>query len=204
MIKEHYEKLYSETKNAFGGGKNEPTTFVTKLAEHLKSGTVLELGAGQGRNSLWLARQGLVVDALELSETGANDIRQNSEKEHLPVSVRSADVREGFEGEYDAVVSTYMTHHLTRDEMLKVIERMKAHTKPGGYNVLEAFTKDGDFFREKPATDKFYPELGELRSLYRDWEIVDYREQNSRARSTWPDGRPMFNIAASIIARRPS
>ncbi len=204
MIREHYERLYSETKNAFGGGKNEPTTFVTKLAERLKKGKVLELGAGQGRNSLWLARQGLTVDALELSEAGVKDIRENSEREHLPVSARSSDVRNGFEGEYDAIVSTYMGHHLTREEMLKVIAEMKAHTKPGGYNVLEVFTKEGDFFKANPATDKFYPELGELRTLYSDWEIVDYREKDSKARSTWEDGRPMFNIAANIIARRAS
>lgn len=203
-LEKHYNRIYSETDTAFGGEKGVPAAFIVKLGEYLKKGKILELGAGQGRNSIWLARHGLEVDALELSDKGVADMAARAEKEGLAVRARKADVRDGLQGEYDAVVSTYMTHHLSRDEALHVVDAMKSHTKPGGFNVLEVFTKEGDFFKDRPDTDRFYPTLGELRALYGDWDVLEYEEKDSTARQTKEDGSRMQNIAARIIARRTS
>ncbi len=68
--------------------------------------------------------------------------------------------------------------------------------------MVASFTKEGDFASQEKNKGKFYPALGELRNLYNDWEIVDYSEENSRAKATKPDGSPMFNIAAQVLARK--
>lgn len=53
-------------KSSFG----EPVKTVERLAELMPLGFVLDLGAGDGRNALYLARKGFTVKAVDLSEAG--------------------------------------------------------------------------------------------------------------------------------------
>ena len=112
------------------------------------------------------------------------------------------DAREPLDGEYDLIVSTFMLHHLKKEEALEFIRKIKEHTKGNGLNAISTFTKEGDFSKLENATGRFYPALREIRELYADWEVISYNEENSRARATKPDGSPMFNIKAEILARK--
>lgn len=202
-LENHYDKIYSETDRAFGGESGEPESMVVKLPEYLQGGSILELGAGQGRNGLWLARKGFKVEAVDISSVGVERMNQIADAEKLDLHAIKADSRDELEGLRDAIVSTYMLHHLTREEALQVIEKMKNHTRPLGFNLVTAFTSEGDFFKKDPTTNRFYPNLGELKALYEDWEILEYEESNSRARAKKEDGSPMFNIAAKLLAKKP-
>lgn len=62
MNKGKYEKVYSEHECVFG---IEPTPVVKKVLEHITYGKVLDLGAGEGRNSLFLAENGFEVTAID-------------------------------------------------------------------------------------------------------------------------------------------
>lgn len=199
---EHYDKLYSSEKNVFGGGK--PEEVVIRGANLLpKDAEIIEFGAGQGRNALALAERGFKVKAVEISTVGVESINSIAKEKGLAnIETVVGDVRDGVEGEYDMIVTTFMFHHLSRADGLKFVEEIKQHTKPGGLNALTAFTKEGDFYKLKTAEGQFYPNLGELRSLYSDWEVIEYEESNSRAQATTADGKPMFNIKAVILARR--
>lgn len=167
----HYDLIYSKADQAFGES-GKPQAIVARLPHYLKSGTILELGAGQGRNGLWLARLGFQVEARELSQTGVNAMNKAAADEALPFHAIRSDARDALLEIYDAVISTYMLHHLRRKDAQRVIAQIQLHTKPCGFNVLTVFTKQGDFFQQDPTTDSFYPEAGELRSIYADWEVL--------------------------------
>ena len=199
----HYDQLYSETEAAFGGEKGAPEIFVTQLPKYFKEGKVLELGAGQGRNALWLARQGFQVEARDISSVGVDRIKKISGDEKLGIQVTRADAREQLQTSYSAILSTYMLHHLTNDEAREVISQMKNHTHPHGYNLVTVFTREGDFFKRDSTANKFYPNLGELREMYDDWETLEYEEAKTKARARKENGEPMFNISAKILARKP-
>lgn len=201
-VEKHYDNIYSENEHAFGGGEGKPESLVTELTKYLQSGYVLELGAGQGRNSLYLTRHGLKVEAKDISAMGLEKLEKIAKGDNLNIQTRKADAREDFQQIYDAIVSTYMLHHLSKSEALEIISKMKEHTRTGGYNAVTVFTKEGDFFNKNPATDKFYPGLGEMKDVYADWEILEYKESNTRAWAKKEDGSPMFNIAAKILARK--
>jgi hypothetical protein len=81
---------------------------------------------------------------------------------------------------------------------------MKEHTNAEGLNVISAFTGNGDFFRNHPKlTKNLYFKEGELKALYDGWEVLEYTEQESKARATNKDGSPMFNVLARILAKKP-
>jgi tellurite methyltransferase len=200
-LEKKYNSIYSGTDTAFGAGN--PEEFVEKIISYIKTGKVLELGAGQGRNSVWLAKNGFDVEAWDISSVGIDKTNELSKNEKLNILALKKDSREEINSIYDVIVSTFMFHHLTMVDSLNILKNIKNHTRPGGLNVVTAFTKQGDFFEKDKNTPNFFPELGEMKDIYKDWEILEYDEINSKARATKEDGSPMFNISARIIARKP-
>ena len=67
-IKENYERFYEKTPGTSSYGN--PTDLIRKITDILPNGTVLDLGAGDGRHALYLASQGFEVTAVDLSEAG--------------------------------------------------------------------------------------------------------------------------------------
>lgn len=195
-----YNEIYSEDKTAFGG---KPEAFVVEASGLIpKDAAVLEFGAGQGRNALVLAQSGLNVKAIEISEVGVDFMNNLAREKGLNNFLAEVgDARNPIEGEYDMIATTFMLHHLTREEAENFIKEIKSHTKQGGVNAISTFTVEGDF--SKIDNRHFYPKLGEMMEFYSDWEIVHYSEEESTARATHQDGTHMLNIKAEIIARKP-
>ena len=200
-LKKHYDQLYSSEKVVFGKGR--PTDVVKELLKHTQTGTVLDIGGGEGRNAIFLAQKGFEVEVVDLSKSGIEKIDKKTKELNLNVKTKVQDVIEEYISDhYDVLISSYMLHHLSKDEGLGLIENMKKHTNDGGFNVISAFTKEGDFFKDKPSTNLFYPALGEIKQLYKDWHILDYKEEKRRARQKRPDGSLIFNITSLLIAQK--
>lgn len=62
------------------------------------------------------------------------------------------------------------------------------------------FTKEGDFFRKDPKTDRFFTDPGELADLYKDWEILE--PEGPQEEKLAADGKSK-NIGEEILARKP-
>ncbi len=78
-----YDRSYSSTDNLFG---EAPEDSLLRYIDHLDPRLpVLDIGAGQGRNTLPVARAGFTVDALDSSEVGLNALRQKAETAQLSV-----------------------------------------------------------------------------------------------------------------------
>ena len=67
----HFDELYRETPDFFG---SEPSRLLAQF-HHLipADGFVLDIGVGQGRNALFLARKGVSVEGIDLSAVGHED-----------------------------------------------------------------------------------------------------------------------------------
>lgn len=200
-LRKHYNKIYSSEDMVFG--KGIPTDIVEELLKYTQTGTVLDIGGGEGRNAIFLAQKGFGVEVVDLSKVGIEKIDKKIKELNLNVQTKVGDIaEEHISKDYDILISSYMLHHLSRDEGLNLIRSMKKHTKNDGFNVISAFTKEGDFFKDKPNTDSFYPVLGEIKQLYKDWNILDYKEEERQVYQKRPDGSPMFNITSLLIAQK--
>lgn len=198
-----YDELYKAHPNAFGNGK--PEGIVLEAIKHLKPGAqVIELGAGQGRNAVVVAAEGFDVLATDTSEVGVETINRLSAELNLPnLKGEMQDMQTPLEANYDLIITTFTLHFLLDTEARACIDMCKAHTNPGGLHAIIAFTQEGDFYKLPTSKDRFYLKPSEFKELYADWEILSYSEDQSRARQTKPDGSPMFNTAATILARKP-
>ena len=200
-VADSYNKIYSKDSAAYG---TDPLPSVMLLAEHLKTGSILEIGAGTGRNSIYLASAGFHVTATDISSRGIEIITENAARAHVPIQTQLLDIGlhepDGF---YDGVLCTFVLQHLSTTHALEAITRIQAHTHVGGYNLICAFTQDGDFFRANPATDNFYLDnKKQLEQIYHGWNVIRLFERNGKARATNSDGSPQFNVFAGILAQK--
>jgi len=200
-IAEHYDKLYSNDEKAFSG---EPLPLVKLLAEQLSSGKVLEMGAGAGRNALFLASQGFEVQATDISASAIEKLTARASEEGLTLSAFVSDIaEEDIKENYDAIVCTFTFHHLTKKDAELAIGKMQSHTKPGGFNVITTFTKQGDFFKSYPNTPNFYLDNKEqLEQLYKGWRIIKSFEKEGQARALDMQGNPQSNVFVGVLAQK--
>lgn len=139
--KEQWEKTYAATQDFFG---KEPSELAVSALPTLRENdvtTVLELGCGQGRDTWYLARNGLKVTALDYSESGICQMRETARAERLEGVVTAAvhDARQPLpfdDASFDAVYShMFFTMEFTEDEVARMLEECRRVLKPGGLNI---------------------------------------------------------------------
>jgi len=200
-VADFYDKLYSEDDRAFGG---EPLPLVKRLLEYIKEGDVLEIGAGAGRNSIFLASQGFTVTATDISSVSVKNIQKKATEKGVTLKTKILDaVTAKLTESYDIIICTFTLHHILTNDALVFIRNIQEHTKPSGFNLITTFTKDGDFYRENPQTSKFYLDNKEqLEQLYTGWKILRNFEKEGKARAVDEDGNHMVNMFVGLLAQQ--
>ncbi len=117
--------------------------FETKM---VSSGKVLDLGCGPGRNALYLAENGFLVDAVDQSEEGLNWAKERSVEKKMHVNFIKDNIFEmNFEeGTYDLVYDSGCFHHIPPHRRMNYINLVQRALKPGGYFALTCFVEGGE------------------------------------------------------------
>ena len=104
---------YYQTENLFGNPYPELIDF---FSEHSEKGRVLDLGCGQGRDAIAIARLGFEVVGIDSSKIGIEQMNQMAQKEGLALKGSVADIFEfdDFDG-YDFVLLDSMLHFAQKD-----------------------------------------------------------------------------------------
>ncbi len=141
-----FDEIYRTTGSFFG---EEPEPLLERFAERIEvPGPVLDLGAGQGRNALFLARKGFRVDGIDPSDEAVSQLSRVAEDEDLPLRA----VKAGFETfdpagiAYGAILAFGLLQVLTRDSIALLDRKIKGWLRPGGLLFVTAFTVDDPAF----------------------------------------------------------
>jgi peroxiredoxin len=134
-----WNERYARATALFG---DEPNQVVAEELSGLAPRRVLDLGCGQGRNSVWLASQGHEVTGLDLSEVGIAHARQLAAAAGLDITFEVVDVVDDWQprGQYDLVLLSYI--QLPERSRRIVHERAVAALAPGGILLLVAHHLD--------------------------------------------------------------
>jgi SAM-dependent methyltransferase len=135
-----WNRMYAGEAYRYG---EAPNAFLVSAAHRIPQGArVLLPGDGEGRNGVWLARQGHHVTAVDVSDTGLDKARALAARHGVAVERIVADLvswdfpREAF----DAVVAIFL--HLPPQDRRVVHAAMARTLKPGGVLILQAFTPE--------------------------------------------------------------
>jgi len=135
--RDFWNARYAEAPLAYG---EAPNAFVVREAHRLPAGGhILLPGDGQGRNSVWLARQGHSVTCVDWSETGLARAEELAACHEVRIRPLCADLAlwDWPEQAFDGVVAIHL--HLPPDVRPKVHRAMLNALRPGGILLLEAF-----------------------------------------------------------------
>ncbi len=192
-IKTFYDGLYSKNPSIFPNTSSVVLDEVLKLVS-VSPGKAVDLGAGEGLASIYLARKGFSVLAIDISDYAFSAIR----KLELPIITEHLNVEEFFPTcKYSVVCSFFSFHHLNTAEAAKLLKRLQLQTERGGIHVFRFITKNSDFFRENTSTQNFYPNREEVESFYTDWNIIIDRVEISRAATSGA-----LNESLTFVAQR--
>ncbi len=159
-------------------GKAANVYLQAQAKHHLKAGdTVLCVADGEGRNSVWLAKQGMQVDAFDLSEVALSKAvaLANEEAVELDFNLASTDDWHWQPNQYDAVVGIFIQF---ADPAMRVrlFAQMVSTLKPGGLLILQGYTpKQLEFKTGGPSILEHLYTEEMIRDLIGKLEVIDLR-----------------------------
>lgn len=140
MNSDFWNQRYAAEGLAYGEAPNE---FLVSVADRLpKTGKAIDIGAGEGRNAIYLAQHGLDVLAMDQSEVGMRKAADRATSLGLALRTSVADLQDfdAGAGTLDLVTSFFV--HLPSPLRALVHRRVAKWLKPGGLFVLEAFAPE--------------------------------------------------------------
>lgn len=183
-----------------------PTSLLTQLTLRLiqdrPPGRMLDLGAGEGADSIRLALLGYNVDAVEISRNGVKKIRRFAEEAGVYINVRRADiVSYEPEGQYDLIICNGLLQYV--EDKKSVIDRMQIATRMDGINVVSLWST----YTPVPECHQIVPvfcddEDGEVTKLYENWDKELYYLERDKPESSH-SGMPRHTHShIKMIARK--
>jgi tellurite methyltransferase len=168
----------------------------------LRGGTpgALDIASGSGRNSVYLARQGWHVCAVDISEVALAQVAATAKDESLDINCVQRDLEAGeprvgelrSEGPFDLALVIRYTN-------LPLVSRLTEVLVPGGYLLVEChLITDPGADVVGPSDQRFRVAPGELRSAVPGLEVIEYHEGIVED----PDRRRA--ALAQLVARTPA
>ncbi|MBI4588474.1 MAG: class I SAM-dependent methyltransferase [Candidatus Rokubacteria bacterium] len=192
-----WAREYVRTPKAYIWG-TEPSSFAREVSELLPpAARVLDLGCGEGRDSVFFASRGYQVTGVDASRAGLRKAERLAREGGVEVRWLPGNMaRLPVEGPFDLVYSCGAIHYVSRRERARLFPKLKALTPPGGYHAHIVFT-DRAVYREKgEVIDYFAPE--ELARAYANWLILQ-REEKLIACAQ--DGTPHRHSVEELIVK---
>ena len=149
---QHWENNFSSKPEMFGLDPSLSAKKALKLLQEKNIKSVIELGAGLGRDTIFFGKNLIHTIALDYSPSGIKVIDQKIKNANLSkyISSKLFDVREKLPFEDNSIDACY-SHMLycmalTTDDLVKLNNEIKRILKPGGINIYTVrHTNDGDF-----------------------------------------------------------
>ncbi|MEM7030652.1 MAG: class I SAM-dependent methyltransferase [Chloroflexota bacterium] len=131
-----WDERYSADEYAFG---KEPNEFLAKNYRAIPKGKVLSLAEGEGRNAVFLAKQGYTVTAVDGSQAGLEKARKLAQENNVALDLIQADLVDFDIGvsNWDGIVSIFFP--LPSAQRKELHKKVVAGLKENGVFLVEAY-----------------------------------------------------------------
>jgi protein-L-isoaspartate O-methyltransferase len=176
---DRWNRFFSNPPTTFN---SQPNAFMVEMVKNRQPGRALEIGMGQGRNSVYLAKQGWSVTGFDISDVGMKIAREAAAQAGVEIATVNAAMEDFDYGtnQWDLIVATY--------EGAGWRERAVRALKPGGIVIVEGFLRTSG----TPPGASFGP--NELLKFFMDLNLRILHYEDA-------DGKPDFGMEPGRVVR---
>lgn len=193
----------------------KPDESLKRIIKYAKKGVALDIGAGNGRNSVFLAKKGFKVEAIDNKREWLKICAQYAKKHNLPIKTKIVDIKKfKFPTEkYSLIIGITSLDFLKISEIKKLLAKIKKSLKNDGIFYMIVFSvKDQTFKNIKNSGIKmiekntfYFPDMKivrhyfekkELINLLKDFKILKIKEDKEK-----PKQKIHFHNTIQIIAK---
>jgi 2-polyprenyl-3-methyl-5-hydroxy-6-metoxy-1,4-benzoquinol methylase len=176
------------------GFTSTPSVFMMEATKGLKPGRALDVGAGQGRNAVWLAQQGWDVTGIDVSGVGLAAAAANAREAGTSIKTVKTTYQDFDFGteQWDLIVMILSWAPMSDPAF---VARLKASPRPGGVIVFEHVLETGK--QSFPSIVHGLPPNA-LLTYFKDFHLQKYEE------GVWPGdwGGPPAELVRMIARRK--
>ena len=156
-----WDGCFADRKDMFGAQASLPARRTLEQPGLSAGQQVLELGSGQGRDTLFFARQGCRVTAVDYSSAALADLRAKLKEAGQQAELLELDLRQPLpfaDGSFDLCYSHMLfCMALTTDELTALCREIRRVLRPGGHCVYTARNlRDPHFGKGRHLVENLY------------------------------------------------
>jgi SAM-dependent methyltransferase len=177
----HFQNPLSTWDKRFEGDGflfgEQPNTYLLSQQNNLMSGNALAIADGEGRNGVWLAGQGLHVDAFDFSQNALAKAKALATRKGVQLNLHCTDWQ-SFDWQslhYDNIVGIFFQFADAHDRA-EIFKRIDQALKPGGVLIIQGYTPAQLKFNTggPGKLDHLYTETM-LREAFANYQVLDAR-----------------------------
>ena len=163
---ERWNRILTSAKPMFN---TEPNAFLVGMTKGVKPGRALDVGMGQGRNTIYLAQQGWDSVGFDPAERAVMAAQEQARKAGVTITTHVARAEDFDWGnaQWDLIVLSYVG---AREYVTPVLRALR----PGGMVILEAFHRDAT--KTRPIGGAVVFDTNELLQLFAGLRVVRYED----------------------------
>ena len=200
---EFWDNRYGESDQIWSG---EPNRVLVDLVADLPPGRALDLGAGEGGDSIWLAERGWTVTAVDISATALARAKAAAHSRGLTerVTWQVADLAAWVPEDHFDLVSAFFLHSPVEFPRAEVLRRIAGTVVSGGHFLLVGHAEQPPLAPEHEHPHVYLPgpdeEIASLALDPAQWQILiaEVRERQG----VRPDGEAATWRDSVVLARR--
>lgn len=134
-----WNERFGSNEYAYG---EQPNAFIAEQAHRFQGKRIAAFAEGEGRNAVYLARQGYEVTAWDYAENGLKKTERLAQRYQVKVETELKDLlRDEVPSEaYDGAFMVF--GHFPKADQKNVFDKLLAVVKPGGIVLMEVYSED--------------------------------------------------------------
>jgi SAM-dependent methyltransferase len=214
-IRSFFDSAYTQAERYWWKGEwrystdpdSHPASLLTQLllryAKETQPGRALDLGCGEGADAIRLAKLGWDVEAVELSEVGAEKAARFAREEGVDMRVHCIDALDYVpKGLYNIVICNGVLHYI--NDKARLLDKMASCTTLGGCNVVSLWSD----YTPVPEPHRVVPtfpdsETGVVTDFYRSWRRELLYFERAKLEASHADFPAHMHSYIKVIAIKP-
>ena len=167
-----YQEWYKGDDYYWGTQPSSLCLRILELMPPVRPLRLLDIGCGEGKDAVFMARCGYIVSAFDIAQAGIDKLRRLADNAGVSINAFHADVNDYRpDTEYDIVFSSGVLHYIRPELRREVFSAYQQHTAANGIHAMNVFVQK-PFIAPPPEIETSYDwHTGELFSLYRSWKM---------------------------------